>query len=185
MSKGCVNKDLISGFLIPNSFRAIFPGIIVDLQENVQKVSIPPFSIGYTKQASRGNTELKIAGNSSTYSTLNITFIMDQNLIIYDMIMAWIKACAYPENTNQYKEFTEKYAETHNKSLEEVLYQDITIMSTSGTLPMAWHFKYCFPTTISGIEFDTTYSTPTIATVTVGFEYTYFDVKNSGTAKGT
>ena len=179
MSQSCVDKDLISGFLVPDSFQAIFPDILQNIGSNVQKVTIPDFSIGMTEVSSPVGARVKLAGDSVTYSALTMTFAMDQNLVIYNTIMAWMKACAYPEDPSQFDNFTERYLTWHGTK-EEALYRNFTLVSTSGTKPMTWEFYQFFPISMSGIEFDTTLSDATMTSFEVTFEYTYFDVKESG-----
>ena len=176
---------MISGFLIPTSFNVIFPDIIAKIGENVQKVTIPGFAIGTQEPKFRGGAPLKIAGDNVTYETLSMSFLLDQNLVIYELLLKWLKACTYPEDPKQYSNFVDRFVIPGTGSKEELLYRDLTVVSTSGTEPMVFKFKNVFPIGIGSIEYDTTYNDATIAVLSVNFAYTYFDIGTAGNSFST
>ena len=185
-AKACDDSNSTTdGFLVPTKFRVIFPEMIVDMKDNVQQVEIPSFSSGSTEiRVPTLGAPLKIAGDTASYDDLTMTFILDQDLYIYEMILAWGKACAYPEDTKLFTEFTNfwKGNETNNS---DVLLQPITVISKSGyNRDMVWDFAYAFPSSISGINFDKTLTDATVATITVTFSYSYFEFNVAGNSEG-
>lgn len=175
----CTNQDLISGLLVPDNFTVIFPDIVDGVGSNVQTVQIPELSAGSTEVPTPTGARLKVAGDSITYSSFTITFALDQNLVIYDLFLSWIKATCSPEDLSQFENFVKKYL-TFERKDELALYRDLTVISNSGTIPMAWSFYGAFPISMSGIEFSSTLTDASMATIDVTFDYTYFDLSISG-----
>lgn len=175
----------LDGFLVPSKFSVILPKMIVDVANNIQQVEIPTLDIGTTEvRVPTIGAPLKLAGDSASYGDLTITFILDQDLVVYEMILAWIKACAYPEDTELFKAFTAFY-KGEEKTAEAVLLQPLTVISNSGfSRDMVWDFSYAWPMSISGFTFDTTLTDATISTLSVTFAYSYFELNVAGRSQG-
>ncbi len=179
------SNNTTDGFLVPTKFNVIFPQMIVDMKNNVQQVEIPSFSTGTTEvRVQTLGAPLKIAGDSASYDDLTMTFIVDQDLYIYEMIMVWAKACAYPEDTELFKAFTEFWRGSEPTS-SDVLLQPITVVSTSGyKREIVWDFAYAWPSSVSGFTFDKTLTDATVSTITVTFSYSYFTLGQAGKSEG-
>ena len=90
-----------------------------------------------------------------TYDPLNVTFLIDEYLKNWQEVYEWI------------------IGEEH-KYTSAVL----TILSSSMNPTMEIHFKEIFPSTLSGINFDSTTADPTYQQATVSFNYTSYSIKN-------
>ena len=177
----CADLELIEGFLIPNKFDVILPKMLLKFGNNVQAVSIPAFSIGMATQPSPVGAVIKLPGDSPDYSDLQITFIMDQNLVIYDAVLKWMKACSYPEDPSQYANFVEQYVSYDNQKDFDVLSQPLIVQSKSGVdHDMIWTFNDVFPMAMGGLEFSTTLTDASITTMNVTFAYNTFTVGRAG-----
>ena len=90
-----------------------------------------------------------------TYEALDVTFMIDEYLKNWQEIYEWIVG-------------------DENKYTSAVL----TILSSSMNPTMEIHFKDIFPTSLSGIAFDSTTTDPVYQTGTVSFNYTEYIIKN-------
>ena len=90
-----------------------------------------------------------------TYEPLSVTFMIDEYLKNWQEIYEWIVG-------------------DENKYTSAVL----TILSSSMNPTMEIHFKDIFPTSLSGIAFDSTTTDPVYQTGTVSFNYTEYIIKN-------
>ena len=90
-----------------------------------------------------------------TYEPLNVTFMIDEYLKNWQEVFEWMVG-------------------EENKYTSAVL----TILSSSMNPTMEIHFKEIFPTTLSGINFDSTTADPTYQQATISFSYTSYSIKN-------
>ena len=90
-----------------------------------------------------------------TYETLNVTFMIDEYLKNWQEVYEWIIG-------------------DENKYTSAVL----TILSSSMNPTMEIHFKEIFPSSLSGINFDSTTTDPVYQQATVSFNYSNYIIKN-------
>ena len=135
------------------------------------EVNIPGASVGYAYQRTP-LIDAPIPGDKMVYSSLNITFIVDEELRAWTEILTWIKGYSFPENTDQYK----------NLSLQQKLqlgstkpqYSDATIIAYSNKnnplLQIA--FKDLFPIQLSDINFNTKLDATNVISGSASFLFT-------------
>ena len=90
-----------------------------------------------------------------TYEALDITFMIDEYLKIWQEIYEWMIG-------------------DESKYTTAVL----TLVSSSMNPTMEIHFKDIFPTSLSAIPFDSTTTDPVYQVATVNFNYTEYIIKN-------
>jgi hypothetical protein len=108
-------------------------------------------------------------GDRVTYSELNLTFIVDEQMNNYIEIFNWIKGLTFPENFNQFKNIKES---------EEGLRSDISIVVMNSHKNPSIRIDYydCFPISLSEVLLDTTQSDIVYPEATVTFQYNYFSI---------
>ena len=184
MVTNCTDPGLIEGFLVPSKFTFMLPGLLLKLTNLVQTVALPDFSIGTSIAEGSGVAPVKLPGMSVEYDNLAVRFIADQNLVGYELILSWMKACSEPEDPRQYTSFVEKWANP-NFPAEDALTQPLVLISESGTTrDMVWTFVDAFPVSISGIEFSSILTEAAIVTFDVIFAYTYYTLGIAGVGGG-
>lgn len=158
---------MITNYLSPLEFR-----ILVQRLPNVsfftQRVSIPDVSATGTDQPTPFNRAYQ-QPNSLTYSTLDLNFILDEEMENYIEIFNWLKGITFPENYDQY---------TRQKDSKFGLYSDITvtILNSHKNPKIEFTYKNCFPISLSSVRMDTTQPDITYPEATVTFQYDYFDI---------
>ena len=90
-----------------------------------------------------------------TYETLEVAFLIDEYLQNWQEIYEWIVGDS-------------------SKYTSAVL----TLLSSSMNPTMEIHFKVLFPTSLSGISFDSTTTDPVYQQATVSFNYSNYIIKN-------
>lgn len=99
-------------------------------------------------------------GDTIEFGTLDVTFLIDEDLKNYQEVFGWIVGLTYPNNFSQYSNLIEG----------DGLYSDATLIaqSASKTSNVEFTFIDIFPISLSAItmnqqEEDTTYATATVS----------------------
>ena len=121
----------------------------------IQTVNLPGVSL---EGASIGLPQLQNITRHTgivNYETLEVAFLIDEYLKNWQEVYEWIIG-------------------DENKYTSAVL----TILSSSMNPTMEIHFKEIFPSSLSGINFDSTTTDPVYQQATVSFNYTSYIIKN-------
>lgn len=116
---------------------------------------------------------IKIQGDRLQFQDLIITFKVDEYLNNYWSILKWMKGITFPDNYEQYRFLVEK----NNGTNFGELYSDITVnILSSKHVPICnVHFKDCFPTRLSELNFSSTDTDIDFITAQTVFSYTSFE----------
>lgn len=111
-----------------------------------------------------------ITPNKVTYSSLNLSFIVDESMKNYKSVFDWITGVSFPQDFNQFKTI---------ENSEEGLTSDVSIiiMNSNKNPNIIINFKDCFPVSLSPIRLDTTSPQLIYPTATASFTYTYFTIE--------
>ena len=131
---------------------------IPNVEYRVQRASLPGMTLTPVAQATPFVPAWR-TGNVS-YDELSCTFIVGENMKDYLEIINWITKLGYPDSLEQYD-----YQE-HDASL--------MILNSAKHPVINVRFTDIFPTSISGVDFDTTLQDIQYATATVNFRFTRF-----------
>jgi hypothetical protein len=138
----------------------------------IQKVNIPTISL--TPAVSPNPfVNIPLPGEHLTYGELQITFKVDEDLQNYLEIHNWLTALGKPEEFAQYKNIADKKEWTG-----EGIYSDISVIVLSSTKSANYDIVYVdgYPTSLSGLEFNTVDSDVNYITATAAFKYTYYNI---------
>lgn len=155
---------LAQNYLTPTSF-----SIVIDRLPSVefftQKVNIPSLAAGSVEQITPLNNiyqpKQKIA-----FADLDVTFIVDEQMVNYQEIFAWIKLNAQPTELGTYNNET------------DVSDISVIINNSHKNSNIRFNFIDCFPTDLSPISLDITNQDVIYPEVTATFRYTYFTIDN-------
>jgi len=126
------------------------------------EIEIPtPFSSTY-----RHPTKMK-------YEPFTISFLIDEDIKVWEETYKWIVALTRPESSSQYIKNKDK-GSFHESSSP---YQDgLLTLNTNSNLPnLRIKFRNIFPVSLSGIQFGTTISSENTPTADVTFRYDLFE----------
>jgi hypothetical protein len=143
----------------------------------VQEVELPSITLGTIVQSSSVH-DIPIPGETMEYADLTCTFQVDSKMENYLAIHNWIVGLGYPSNHQLYKNLMNNSKNSTSLSELSKGYTDgtLTIMDNSYTPIIQARFVDCFPTALSGIQFNSTNSDSAPLTSQVTFAYTYYEL---------
>jgi hypothetical protein len=123
--------------------------------------------------------DLFAPGNKLSYSTLDVKFIVDEEIRAYEQVHDWIRGLSFPKNFDEYKSLANKAEATTGVSSAQPQYADgiLTIYSGLNNPKIRVKFKNMFPTSLSQINFTTTDTDVTTITADAAFRFDYFDIE--------
>jgi hypothetical protein len=138
----------------------------------IQKVNIPQIDLAPPIIPNQF-VNVPIPGDHIDYSTLNITFKVDEDLQNYLEIHNWIKELGKPKDFDGYKAISERKNWTG-----EGIYSDISLMVLSSTKMSNYEVVYVdsHPVQLSGLVFKTTDTDVNYMEASATFKYTYYDI---------
>lgn len=158
--------------IIPNFFSPLEFKILIKRLPNVefftQKTMIPSISSNPIPQPTRFNPVFR-TGDAVTFSNLDLTFIVDENLKNYTEIFDWMIASAFPEEHRQFDGI---------KKSDEGLFSDISvlIMNSKKNSNIEVLYKNCFPISLSDIQLNTSDQDVSYPEVTASFQYDTYSI---------
>ena len=166
-------------------------------------VNIPGITLGETEQATPLK-EIPIPGDKLTYATLNVDFLVDENLENYREIHGWLTGLGFPRNHTQFETFinagTDRFpsanATAQNRDVGRVKdsgfnvatsYSDaiLTILSSKNNPVLEVRFRDLYPTSLSGLSYDQQASDTSYLTGSVGFSYLIYEFADVGAGRTT
>jgi len=137
-----------------------------------QSANVPSQNLAVATQATRFNT-LPEPGDEINYDDLTIRFLVDEDLKNYRSIHNWIRYLGHPESDEDWTTYAD------GDSYQEKNYSDGTlfILDSNFNRKFQIRFKDLFPVSLSGLNFDTTYTDTEYFAVDASFKFTIFDIE--------
>ena len=158
--------------------------------------NIPGVTLGSTSLP----TPLKdvpIPGDKLDYDTLNISFLVDENLENYREIHGWLTGLGFPKDYSQYRalqsagsdRFPTTTNETYSSEIGQVskqtpddggLYSDATlfVLTSKNNSNIEIRFRDVYPISLSGLDYNQQATDVDYLTATVTFEYKIYEFAN-------
>ena len=166
-------------------------------------VNIPGITLGSTEQATPFKA-IPIPGDTLTYSALDMTFMVDENLENYREIHGWLTGLGFPKNHTQFETLvnagTDRFptatatAKNRDAGRSEdqgydvgAYYSDatLTILSSKNNPVLEVRFRDLYPTSLSGLSYDQQASDTSYLTGDVSFNYQIYEFASVGSATTT
>ena len=158
----------------------------------VQTANIPGISLGSTSQ----ETPLKDiagAGDKVNYQTLDVSFIVDENLNNYKELHDWIIGLGFPQNHDQFKNLlgtgSDRFPGTTSSTaatgtsikqppVEGAIYSDatLTVLNSKNIAVTEIRFHNIFPTSLGSLSYDVQASDVNYLQSNVDFSYMYYEI---------
>ena len=153
-----------TNFLQPTKFLLTFDRVGA-LQYFCQMVNLPGISLD---EATRPTplVNLYSPGTKLTYNPLNVTFIVDEDLVTWQNLQAWLNQIANPNG----------FAGRNSKPKDNFSDATLTILTNLNNSNLRIYYHNVFPTSISDIDFDTKQSADDIITASATFRYDYYEI---------
>ena len=155
--------------------------------------NIPGITLGEA-QYPTPMTDMIVTGDKLTFETLNITFLVDEELQNYRELWDWIVGMGSPVNHSQWstaltkgdgaiRQFGTSDTDPRTKSTyeESNLYSDATlIVYNSKNIPKVnVQFKNMFPTSLSALEYSQELTDVEYFKASATFRYLYYEFETS------
>ena len=162
-----VNKSFLSN----NKFDFVLKRI-PNFTYLVQSVNLP----GLALQSSSINTPfsaVSIPGNQITFSSLSLTFLVDEDMQSWLELYNWIVQLGNPKGYNKVGTLTGKPGSVTSTTSDATLF----IKSNSNNSNLRFDFVDVYPTDLGEMSFTTT-NNQEFVTSTVTFNYGYYEATN-------
>jgi len=157
-----------------------------------QTANIPSITLG---EATVTNPlyDYPIPGDKVTYGSLDISFLVDENLNNFKELHDWISGLGFPKDNLQYANLAAASADTYpgtgsstsatNITTAEPLseggiYSDatLTILNSKNVAKTEIRFQNLYPTTLGSLNYDVQASDVDYITVSASFNYINYDI---------
>ena len=158
--------------------------------------NLPSLTLGTAEQITPLK-DIPLPGDRLVYDSLNISFLVDENLENYREIHGWLTGVGFPKDYTQFGTLqgagSDRFPTTQNvgesKELGEVrkavqdeggIYSDATlfIMTSKNNANIEVRFRNIYPTSLSGLDYNQQASDVDYLTATVNFEYSIYEFAN-------
>ncbi len=159
--------------------------------------NIPGITLGNTNQPTPLK-DIPIPGDKLDYDTLNISFLVDENLENYREIHGWLTGLGFPKDYSQFRDLqgagSDRYPTTQNvglsKELGQVkkavqddggLYSDATlfVLTSKNTNNIEVRFRDIYPVSLSGLDYNQQANDVDYLTASVTFSYKIYEFATS------
>jgi hypothetical protein len=158
----------------------------------VQTANIPAITLGETS-IETPLKEIPIPGDKIRYSSLDISFLVDENLNNYKEIHDWITGLGFPEDHKQFKNLlttgSDRFPGTTSStaatgtSISQATsdggtYSDaiLTVLNSKNIAKTEIRFQNVYPTSLGGLSYDIKAADVDYLTVNASFNYMYYDI---------
>lgn len=140
-----------------------------------QSANVPSQNLSVATQATRWNT-LPEPGDEVNYDDLTVRFLVDENLKNYRSIHDWIRYLGHPESANDWSTYSDGSTYTEKQYSDGVIF----ILDSNFNKKYRIYFKDLFPVSLSGLNFDSTYTDTEYFAVDATFKFTIFEIEEVG-----
>lgn len=158
----------------------------------VQSASIPGISLG-TAQQNTPLVDVPLPGDKVTFNSLDISFLVDENLNNFKEIHDWILGLGFPDNHTQFQNLqsagsdrfpgsTRSTAATGTNTPQPLneggIYSDaiLTVLNSKNIAKTEIRFKNVYPTNLGGLNYDVRLTDVDYINATVSFNYTSYEI---------
>jgi len=158
----------------------------------IQSANIPAITLGETS-IETPLKEIPIPGDKVSYSSLDVSFLVDENLNNYKEIHDWITGIGFPQDHKQFSTLlgtsadrfpgtTSSTAATGTSIAQPLdeggIYSDatLTVLNNKNIAKTEIRFQNVYPTSLGGLSYSITASDVDYLTVNASFSYMYYDI---------
>ena len=158
----------------------------------IQTANIPSISLGSTS-ISTPLKDIPIPGDKVSYGSLDVTFLVDENLNNYKELHDWITGLGFPQDHKQFgtllatssDRFSGSTASTSATGTstpqplsEGGIYSDatLTVLNNKNIAKTEIRFQNVYPTSLGGLSYDIKAEDVDYLTVNASFNYMYYDI---------
>jgi hypothetical protein len=166
-------------------------------------VNIPGINLGSAEMPTPFK-DVPMPGDKLSYSSLDLTFLVDENLENYRELHGWLTGLGFPKAHSQFRTLqgagTDRYPTTkdvgESKELGQVrkavqdegaIYSDATlfILTSKNNSNIEVRFRDVYPTSLSGLQYGQQETDISYLNATVSFQYKIYEFASVGASTTT
>jgi hypothetical protein len=120
--------------------------------------------------------ELYSPGEKSIYDVLNITFLVDEELLAWKEVHDWIRAITFPTNFEEYASLPNISKPIPKEFFPQFSDATLTLLSAANKELYNFTFVDVFPIAISSFPLSSTTSPNATITADATFRYSYYNI---------
>ena len=122
--------------------------------------------------------DLYSPGVKAIYEVLNVTFLVDEDLLAWKEIHDWIRAMVFPENFEEYVSLQTLNPRSIRPQFPQFSDAHLTLLSSANIPIYTFKFIDIFPVALSSFNLSTTFSPDVIVTADVSLRYSYYQLQS-------
>jgi len=155
-------------------FQIVFPRIST-VTYFCKKVNIPAAFVTPARQ----NTpfiDLYRPGDKIEYSTLDIEFIVDEDMWSYEILQNWMRGYSFPCSFEEYKNMDRQ--SFYSMQMTQPQYADahLNVMTALNNKKIGIKFIDAFPVSLSEVQFDVEQTADNTMTAVANFRYQLYNI---------
>ena len=164
----------------------------------VQSANIPGINLGSATQTNP-LYDIPLPGDKITYSALDMSFLVDENLNNYKEIHDWILGLGFPSNNQQFQDLQSTGSDrfpgssrstaatgtsTPQPLNEGGIYSDaiLTVLNSKNIAKTEIRFQNVYPTSLGGLNYDVRQTDVDYLNASVSFNYMNYDIVQISTS---
>ena len=163
-----------------------------------QTANVPGISLGDATFAT-SLKDISIPGDTVVYSSLDMTFLVDENLNNYKEIHDWLLGIGFPQNHTQFQNLQAAGADRFPGSTRSTavtgssipqplkeggIYSDatLTVLNSKNIAKTEIRFQNVYPTSLGGLSYDVKLADVDYLQAAVSFNYMYYEIVQVSTS---
>ena len=163
-----------------------------EVEFTCQTANIPGISLGGATQ-STPLLDVPVPGDKLTFGSLDITFLVDENLNNYKEIHDWLLGLGFPQNYTQFQDLQTEGQDRFPGSTRSTanigrqpraplpeggIYSDatLTVLNSKNIAKTEIRFQNVYPTSLSGLSYDIKLADVDYLQASVSFAYMYYEI---------
>ena len=164
----------------------------------VQSANIPGINLGSATQTNP-LYDIPLPGDKITYASLDMSFLVDENLNNYKEIHDWILGLGFPSNNQQFQDLQSTGSDrfpgssrstaatgtsTPQPLNEGGIYSDaiLTVLNSKNIAKTEIRFQNVYPTSLGGLNYDVRQTDVDYLNASVSFNYMNYDIVQISTS---
>ena len=158
----------------------------------VQSANIPGITLGDTTLPTPLK-DISMPGDKLTYQTLEVSFLVDENLNNYKEIHDWMIGLGFPDNHKQFQDLQSTGSDRFPGSSRSTavtgtsvpqplneggIYSDatLTVLNSKNIAKTEIRFKNVYPTSLGSLSYDVKQSDVDYLSAAISFNYTNYEI---------
>ena len=163
-----------------------------EVEFTCQTANIPGISLGSGTQPT-SLVDVPIPGDKISYQSLDISFLVDENLNNYKEIHDWLVGLGFPQSNTQFRNLQATGADRFSGSTRSTaptgknvpaplkeggIYSDatLTVLNSKNIAKTEIRFQNIYPTSLGGLNYDIKNTDVNYIQASVSFAYTLYEI---------